>query len=158
MRNVILSPYSRPLKNGKVNPKNYPYFDRLVQMIKSKGCHVIQIGRTGEKILPGVEDMRYDLSLDDIKELIKNSEAWISVDNFLPHLCNLIGVQGYVIFGPSDPNIFGHPLHVNILKDRKYLREKQFDIWEVCECNNDAFLSPEEIMRIMNLQQSICVL
>jgi len=158
MRTVILSPYSRPLKNGKVNPKNYPFFDRLIPLIKSKGCRVIQIGRSGEKALPGIDEMKVDLPLDELKGLVRTAETWISVDNFLPHLCHLIGVQGYAIFGMSDPNIFGHESNINILKDRKYLREKQFDIWEVCECNNDAYLTPEELMKIIHLPQSICVL
>ena len=151
MKNIILSPYSRVMRNGKVNPKNYPYFKELVALIKAKGFNVIQIGRRGEELIPGVDEMRADLSLSDLSDLARGAYTWISVDNFFPHLCNLIGVQGYVIFGPSDPEIFGHKSNINILKDRGYLRGKQFDIWEVVDHHNEAFLSPEEVMMILKL-------
>ncbi len=155
MKNIIISPYSRPMRNGKVNPKNYPYWGELVSLLKGEGFFVIQIGRSGEKPIEGVNDIRLDLTLDSLRELVATADTWISVDNFFQHFCSLIHKPGYVIFGPSDPNIFGHKENVNILKDRKYLREKQFDIWEVIECNNDIFFKPEEIIKIIRLPQSI---
>jgi ADP-heptose:LPS heptosyltransferase len=117
-------------------------------------CEITQIGMPGEKQLDGVSSMLVGRPLDELKSLIGSSNLWISVDNFLPHLANLIKKPGVVIFGPSDPLIFGHKQNINILKDRTLLREKQFDIWESCDVNDDRFYSPAEIMKIIK-QSSI---
>jgi hypothetical protein len=58
-----------------------------------------------------------------------------------------IGKPGIVLWGQSDPLIFGHPENNNLLKDRKYLREKQFWWWEQCDYNAEAFVRPEEIIK-----------
>jgi hypothetical protein len=50
------------------------------------------------------------------------------------------------VFGQSDPNIFGHPENINLLKDRKYLREKQFWIWEQAEFIEEAFVTPDVVI------------
>ena len=49
----------------------------------------------------------------------------------------------------SDPVIFGHPENVNLLKDRKYLREKQFWLWEQCEFNADAFVTSDVVLEAL---------
>jgi ADP-heptose:LPS heptosyltransferase len=87
-----------------------------------------------------------DASLDTLGELLSKCETWISVDNFFPHLANLYGKKGIVLWGQSDPNIFGYQYNLNLLKSRSYLREKQFDIWEACEPKEDAFLTPQEVL------------
>ena len=146
MKKIIISPYSRKLRNGKENPKNYPFWNELLSLLKNEGFYIIQIGRTGEVKLEKSDELLLDKSLNDLKKLISESDIWISVDNFLPHLCHLIPKPGIVLFGQSDPLIFGHKENINLLKDRKYLREKQFDIWECCECNNDAFVEPSVVL------------
>ena len=140
---IVISPFSRPLRNGKKNPKNYPYWKELISILKQSGHNITQIGRSGEEKL--TDDFRTNLPLEDIKKLLIESDLWISVDNFLPHLANHIPKKGIVIFSKSDPDIYGYKQNINILKDRKYLKEKQFDIWEVCEYDEDAFPAPGEI-------------
>jgi hypothetical protein len=87
------------------------------------------------------------MPLESLLELLKRCETWISVDNFFPHLANLQKKAGYVIWGQSDPKIFGYAYNNNLLKDRLFLREKQFDIWECVEYREDVFLTPEEIVK-----------
>jgi hypothetical protein len=55
-----------------------------------------------------------------------------------------------VIFSQSDPVIFGHPDNVNLLKDRKYLRELQFQTWMGVPYNEDAFVSPDEVVNAVS--------
>ena len=143
-KRIIISPHSRTMRNAKANPKNYPIksWIELVSILKSNGAYVIQVGMPGETKIDGVNEIQFGLSLAELKKLIESCDSWISVDNFFHHLCNLVGKPGTVIFGQSDPLIFGHPNNDNILKDRRYLREKQFDIWETCEYNEDAFVEP----------------
>jgi len=83
----------------------------------------------------------------DLKELVKQTNFFISVENFFPHFCHHYGRSGAVIFSRSDPKIFGYPENLNLLKDKKYLRSDQYGLWESCERQEDAFLAPEEIYK-----------
>lgn len=151
-KKIIISPWSRPLRNGKWNPKNPPvsYWLEIVKGLKLRGYYIIQIGVDGEKKLEGIDEYQFNLSFEDLKNLSLSVDIWISIDNFYPHFCNLFNKPGIVIFGQSDPKIFGHELHINIYKDDKYLRPNQYNTWEECEYNYEAFVEPKEILRFIN--------
>jgi len=149
---IILSPYSNRLivkdQTGKEvemqNAKNYPYFETVVQLLKLDGESVVQIGVTGERKIAGVDDFFLNIKFIEIEKLLHQAKFFIAVDNFLPHLANATGIQkGIVIFGPSDPLLFGYSQYENILKDRKYLRNDQWHKWVKCQFNADAFVEPE---------------
>lgn len=146
--NLLISPFAQKLRNGKNNPKNYYYWDRLIFLLEQKHS-IIQIGTKGESKL--VKDFRTNLPLKEIKKLLLECDLWISVDSFLPHLAQHVGKSGIVIFGKSDPNIFGYPNNINILKDIKYLRKNQFDIWENERYDKEVFVEPEEIVEKLNI-------
>src|ERR1035437_5377564 len=129
MKKIIISPYSKPMRNNLSHPKNYPYWKELISILQKKGHHIIQIGTNNEDIL--TEDVRFNLSFEKLRDLSHSADLFISVDNFFPHLANhYIGCKGIVIFSQSDPNIFGYKQNINLLKDKKYLREQQFWLWE----------------------------
>ena len=71
------------------------------------------------------------------------------MDSFLPHLAQQVEKPGVVIWSVSDPEIFGYKNNLNILKDRKYLRGNQFDIWEAGSYNPEAFLKAEEVYSVI---------
>lgn len=142
---IIISPYAKMMRNGKKHPKNYPYWKELISMIEEP---IVQVGIEGEEQL--VPDFRKNLNLNELSELVNNCKTWIAVDSFFQHFCWDIGKYGIVLWGQSDPNIFGHPENVNILKDRKYLREKQFWLWEQIEANDDAFVEPNIVVSELN--------
>ena len=135
---IIIAPYSQKLRNGKENPKNYPYWEELISKIDEP---IIQVGIEGEKQL--VEDFRTNLPIPALRELLWQCETWISVDSFFQHLGWDEGVQGIVLWGPSDPLIFGHPENINLLKDRKYLVPNQFIWWEATEYQAERFVKPQ---------------
>ena len=141
---IIISPYSKPLRNGLENPKNYPYWEELITQIKEP---IVQVGVDEEKQL--VEDFRKNLTIPELRTLIGECRTWISVDSFFQHLAWDCGKPGIVIFGQSDPQIFGHPENINILKHRFYLREQQFWWWEQCEYRKDAFVKPAEVLKYL---------
>jgi ADP-heptose:LPS heptosyltransferase len=144
---ILISPYSRKLRDGGENPKNYPYWIDLISYLK-KYDEVVQIGVSGEEVL--TENFMFDLSLKNIEALIKKCSFWISVDNFFPHLNNVKNKKpGVVLFSQSDPLVFGYDYNLNILKDRKYLRDNQFDIWERTQYNIECYLKPKEIVDIL---------
>ena len=141
---ILIAPYSKPLRTGGDNPKNYPYWKELILLIKEE---IIQIGTDHEEQL--VPEFRRNLPLGDLRYLIGECRTWISVDSFFQHLAWDCGKKGIVLFGPSDPLIFGHPENINLLKDRSYLREKQFWWWEQCEYRKEAFVKPAEVLKYL---------
>lgn len=152
IKQVIISPYAAKLRSGQNNPKNYPYWQELVQLLKNDGFRVIQVGVAGENIIGGVDEVKFSLSFDDLYKLIflnnySNNEV-ISVDSFIPHFCSNCSElprRSTVIWGQSDPNIFGYSHNLNLLKNRKYLRKEQFLFWENVPYIKESFLTAEEI-------------
>ena len=145
MKKIVIAPYSKKLRNGKENPKNYPKWQNLINLL-SKDYHIIQLAMRGDYIFKNVEE-KYELRDKQIKELIDECEFWISVDTFLQHLVNSYNKKpGVVLWSQSDPEIFGYKYNINILKDRKYLRKNQYNIWEQSEYVADAYMKSIEIV------------
>lgn len=142
---IVISPWSKQLRNGKYNAKNYPFWEEVIENLK-EDYDIVQIGVDGEKQL--VEDFRKNLKLNEIKELITSEDCktWIAVDNFLQHLMFPTGKTGIVCWGQSDPNIFGYRTNKNLLKARSYLRQHQFQIWDEVEHNPDSFVPAEYVI------------
>jgi ADP-heptose:LPS heptosyltransferase len=144
---ILISPYARSLRNGEKNhPKNYPHWDQLIPMLLDLKLPLVQTGSGNEEALPGITDMRRNLPLPQLANLIKNCDTWISVDSFFQHYAWHLEKRGVVLWGQSDPVIVGHPENINLLKDRKYLREKQFWMWEQTTYQPEAFVGPEEVL------------
>lgn len=137
---ILIQPYAQKLRNGVGNPKNYPWWPELLELLPRP---LVQIGIPGE--LPLTMDFRPGLSFRRIQELVRECDFWISVDSFLPHLAFHEAKPGVVLWGPSDPRHFGYESNLNLLRDRKYLRPKQFGIWEQVSPNPEAFLTPIEV-------------
>jgi len=158
MSNIVLfSPFSQKLRNGNQNPKNFPYWQELITLLRQSGKveEIWQLGIGNEYRFEGTTQKHFNKSFAEIAELANKSSVWLSVENFMPHLCNSYGVKtkGIVIFSKSDPVHYGYPQNLNLLKDRKYLRPDQFFIWEQCDFQEEAFVSAqvvfEEIMKIL---------
>ena len=104
----------------------------------------------GETVLKGVTAIKHNLSPQDLLDLIKDCNAWFAVDNFFQHFATYYKIpNGFVMFGQSDPNIFGYPQNTNILKNRKYLRPDQFGFWWDRPYIKEAFLEPEEVIKLV---------
>jgi hypothetical protein len=67
-------------------------------------------------------------------------------------------IPGCVIWGVSDPNIFGYFYNKNILKNKSYLRNDQFGVWKneikdkpgmfkYIERNDEAFHDSETVFK-----------
>ena len=138
---IIIAPYAQKLRTGKLNPKNYPYWEELIGNINEP---IIQVGIDGEKQL--VPDFRKNSPIIELRKLIQECRIWIGVDSFFQHLAWDEGKKGIVLWGPSDPLIFGHPENINLLKDRSHLVANQFIWWEATEHRNDRFVKPKEIL------------
>ena len=142
---IIISPYSKALRNGKTNPKNYPYWKELIRLIKEP---IVQVGIDGEDQL--VDDFRKNLSLDELGKLVDQCKTWISCDSFFQHFAWNRKKYGIVLWSVSDPLIFGHPENINLLKDRSNLVENQFLWWEDTEHDANKFVNPEIVIESLN--------
>lgn len=141
---ILIAPFARGMRNGMPHPKNYPYWNEVISRINEP---VVQVGVAGEtQIAP---TFHKNFSLSDLSQLVHECTTWISVDSFFQHFCWDLNKPGIVLFGQSDPNIFGHPENVNLLKDRKYLREKQFWLWEQCEFMAESFVEPDVVIEAL---------
>ena len=138
---IIIHPFSKALPSGKVNPKNFPYWQTLIAMVDEP---IVQIGVTGERQL--VDDFRCDLPIAKLRSLIQECRTWVGVDSFFQHLCWTENKPGVVLWSVSDPMIFGHPGNTNLLKDRRFLTPNQFLWWDATEFDIDSFLLPMEII------------
>lgn len=136
------------MRNGKQHPKNYPHWPKLVYLLESAGHQLTQLGVEGEGAL--VEDFRKGLSYTDLCNLIKEYDTWIGVDTYGQHLAWSVGKRGITIFGQSDPLIFGHEENINLLKDRKYLRQQQFWLWEQCDADDSVWVTPDQVLTALN--------
>lgn len=141
---ILISPWSKMLRDNSYNPKNYPHWKEVVRDLVNS-YDIVQVGVDGEEQL--VHDFRIDLYLSEVAELIVKSYLWISVDNFLPHLAHLLKKQGIVLWGESDPLIFGYPENLNLLKSRDYLRKDQFGIWDGRKHRPEIFVDPEVVIK-----------
>ena len=142
---IIISPYAKALTSGKRNPKNYPYWKELIRLIDEP---IVQVGIEGEEQL--VDDFRKNLSLDELGSLVDQCKIWISCDSFFQHFCWDRKKYGIVLWSVSDPNIFGHPENINLLKDRKHLVQNQFLWWEATEYDANKFVQPEEVLKYLD--------
>jgi len=142
---VVVCPFSRNLPTGEENPKNFPYWEELVQQMKDSGCYVIQIGVAGEKLI-GADEIVFNASNERLLEVLNNCDTFISIDSFFPHFAHYHGKHGIVIFSQSDPKLFGYEENLNILKSRDYLRKEQFWLWTQAKFNKDAFISSKSVL------------
>src|SRR5215472_2691173 len=119
--NLLFAPVAQIRINRTNSEKNYPWPQELADSLKQAGHALLQVGAAGEKQY--ADRFRSNPTWLDLNQLIGQCHSFVSVDTYLQHLCWMRGKRGIVIFSQTDPNIFGHTLHINLLKDRKYLRQ-----------------------------------
>lgn len=142
---ILYAPFAAkaPSLNGSSSPKDYPFAKQLAALL-SKDNFVIQVGGSSDEQL--TKDFRKNLPFDKVSELIEECDTAVCVDSYLQHHCWFLDKRAIVLWGISDPQIFGHEMHLNLLKDRKYLRANQFDLYYSNQHNPDAFVKPGEVM------------
>lgn len=153
--NIIIHPFSSCLPSGKTNAKNFPHWERLIDLLQQDGHDIMQIGVTGEKQL--VKDFRPDLNQEQHKEMIQFADTFICVDSWYQHFaqCFRPELKGIVLWSQSNPQIFGYKNNYNLFMDKKYFRPLQFDIWHKVEFDSKAFVSADFVLaKVRTLQQS----
>lgn len=144
---ILIFPYAQKLNNGKNNPKNYPYWKELLKLLFDLNHTITQVGVDGEQQL--VSDFRKNLPLIELAKLVKQCDTWIGVDSFGQHFCWDQNKPGIVLWGQSDPKIYGHDIHINLLKGQEYLMPDQFLMWEMIEYKTECFVTPQEVIKYL---------
>ena len=143
---ILYAPFAAraPSLKGQPSPKDYPHPKELAILLHRNGHSVVQVGGgQDEQVTP---DFRKDLPFKEVGELINNFSTAICVDSYLQHHCWYLGKKAIVLWGMSDPEIFGHKEHTNLLQDRKYLRSNQFDLYYTNQYCSEAFVPPERVL------------
>lgn len=133
---------------GTPSPKDYPFARELAERME-ENRQVIQVGGGEDEQV--ATEFRANLSFDDLGKLIEECETAVCVDSFLQHAMWFFSKPAIVLWGISDPEVFGHPEHINLLRDRKFLRPNQFDLYYKNEHRPEAFFTPPEVIEKLNM-------
>jgi ADP-heptose:LPS heptosyltransferase len=140
----------RKQAQGQQHPKNYPHWADVIKMLKGKGYTTYQVGVKGEPLLE-VDQCFHNMGFTNLKDLLFECDTWVSVDNFFNHFATYYKKPGVAIFATSDPRHFGYDQNINLLKDFKYLRKFQFDVWENQDFIAEAFVEPKIVVDAIDL-------
>jgi len=127
---ILFAKGVRALRSGATNAKSYPFWDELAELLKDYEVQEIS-----------------EMPLDELEKLVKSSLTVVCVDSFIQHFCWSVDKKAVVLWGRSDPNIFGHESNINLLKSRDNLRPAQFHWWEDVPHSPDVFVSPQEVLK-----------
>lgn len=146
---ILISPYSKYFGEGKENAKNYPYWQELINLLKKEKYKIYQIGVKGEKELMNIDKYIFNKPFKKLKNYLKICDFYISVDNFFQHFAHYYGKYGFVIYGKSDPELFGYKENINIFKSKDYLRKGQYLYWKEEPYNKEVFVNPTIVYKII---------
>ena len=147
---ILIAPYSKKLREEHLrNPKNFPHWEEVLQSLHAcLKCEIIQLGIEGEEKLKGADDYFFGLPIPELEKTVQECDIWATVDSYLPHMVHSAGgPPGVVVFSKSDPLVFGYPENINLLKDRRWLKPFQFDIWEKEPFEEESFVSADEVVQ-----------
>lgn len=146
---ILISPYANALRIKKKNPKNYPWWSQVTDLLKDRlgpKCNIIQVGTSEDSIIKNVDGLILDKKFLDLCAEINKCDTWASVDTYFHHVASYVKKPGVVIWSQSDPKHFGDELHTNLFKDKKYFRKEQFQYWDMTNYNEEAFVEPEVVV------------
>ncbi|MBU1202247.1 MAG: 4Fe-4S cluster-binding domain-containing protein [Nanoarchaeota archaeon] len=84
---------------------------------KNSDITFIQLGLKDEPAVKGAVDLRGKTSIREAMALVKNAKGFVGVDSFLAHAAAAFKTSSVVLFGPSNPTIWGYSQNINIYKD-----------------------------------------
>lgn len=143
---ILLNAWSRPLRSGRQNPKNYPWWPQVLARIV---LPVTQVAVAGDPAL--VSDVRWNLELSELAKLVDECHTWLAVDSFFQHFCWDRNNPGIVLWGPSNPHIFGHEENINLTLGQPAWRTNQFLTWEQEPVDIHKHVPPEQVLTALEL-------
>lgn len=131
MSRILIAPYPAKLRNQPVSAKHYPSWSELVFMLKANGHEIIQIGVKDEPRINGVDQFIVGWPFPKIRTLMEECDTFISVDSWFPHFAYYYRLpRGVVLWGKSNPAIWGYPENENLFVSEANFRQWQYQDWE----------------------------
>lgn len=76
----------------------------------------IQLGLSDESSVANTVDLRGKTSVREAFALIRYSKSFVGVNSCFSHVTNAFNIPGVVLFGASNPPIWGHSNNINLYK------------------------------------------
>lgn len=108
---VAINPTSRTTKNQEWEIE---YWKDLIKRMPD--VTFIQLGLKDEEYIEGAVDFRGKVSLRMSVALLKQMKGFVGVETFLGHASAAVEVPAVILFGPSNPEIWGYSENVNLYK------------------------------------------
>jgi hypothetical protein len=134
--NILIVPCERKMRDDSRNPREYPYWDELKELLTNKGLGVDTLSTS-------------DIPLGYLQTFLAKYDLILTIDSFIQHFCWYHSIKCAVVWGPSDYRIFGHKEHINITKQEYTPRSDQFNVWEGFKYDETLFPSPQDVMSIL---------
>jgi len=91
------------------------HWSKLVAMLKKRGYKVIQVGKSLEEEIEGVQNLCGMTSIFETAGLIAQAEFHIDTEGGLVHIAKGVGTRCIVLFGPTPIDCFGYKDNINIV-------------------------------------------
>jgi len=89
--------------------------DKWEELIKRLDCYdFLLVGSYTDTLIKGAVDLRGKTTLREAISLLSVSNLFVGIDSFLNHATNALGTKGVVLFGSSNPNMWGYKENINI--------------------------------------------
>src|SRR3989338_4160 len=97
----------------------------LVQLLRKEGLFVLQLGKHQDTHIKGAYSLLGVTSPAQAIGLACRCSAIVTVDNFFVHVAHLVGVPAVVVWGPTDPHVYGYPEQIHLKGSREYCQERE---------------------------------
>jgi hypothetical protein len=144
-KTCLIQPYARILKNKKRNAKNYPFWPALVTKLQVEGYELTQLHCENEVRINKLPI--FEGKLSEVEKALANFDFFIAVDSFLPHMARIQNKNGVVLWGKSDPLLFGYPENLNLFGGREHMTRPQFLPWEEEPHDVKVFMKVDEVVK-----------
>lgn len=109
-KNILISPGSdSPRKQMGV--KNW---ENLVEAFKTDETEVVQAGKKKERYVRGAYSLLGLTSPRQLISILNHFDLIVTVDNFIMHAAHLCGVPAVVLWGPTDPRVYGYAEQIHL--------------------------------------------
>ncbi len=86
----------------------------LIRKLRNLNYKVIQLGGQHDIYIPGAFSLLGQTTPQQLIGVLKNCKLLIGVDNFIMHAAHLVKLDAIIVWGPTDPEIYGYPEHRHV--------------------------------------------
>lgn len=109
-RNVIIAPFSDSPRKAM----SAAAWARLAELLSNEGVLVMQAGRANEMHIQNAYSLAGLTTPRQLIHLLGKCDAVVASDNFVMHAAHLAGRPAVVLWGPTDPAVYGYAGQVHL--------------------------------------------